>query len=117
MSRHLIPCSCEMHAEHRLNHLNALYCTVYPGLRYITFVNGRSRAAILPGFEETIGIDPSPSPLPDDYTTSQPALDSDETRRLVKEQGTEEWKAECERCLADVWAIGKARVVAVGLKP
>jgi hypothetical protein len=88
---------------------------VFPRLRYITFVNGRSRAEIVPGFEETIGISQSSKPLSDDLTTDQPALNSDEARRLVKSQETEEWKAECERCLADVWAIGKARVKALSL--
>lgn len=105
------------YAEARLNHLNALYCAAFPGLRYITFVNGRSRAAIVPGFEETIGVTSSPIPLPDDYAADQPPLDSEEARRLVRGQETEEWKAECERCLADVWAIGKARVKALGLSP
>ncbi len=43
----------------RLRHLNACYEAQYPGLRYITFVNGRSRAAIAREMEDVLGIEPS----------------------------------------------------------
>ena len=34
--------------------LNNLYEASYPGLRFITFVNGRSRAEIIPEFEVSL---------------------------------------------------------------
>lgn len=34
--------------------LNALYEEAFPGLRYITFVNGRSRAEIIPELEVSL---------------------------------------------------------------
>ncbi|KAH0836597.1 OHCU decarboxylase-domain-containing protein [Lanmaoa asiatica] len=46
----------------RLAHLNACYEHVYPRLRYITFVNGRSRAVIAKEMEDKLRIKHSLSP-------------------------------------------------------
>ncbi|WWD08449.1 hypothetical protein V865_006561 [Kwoniella europaea PYCC6329] len=100
----------------RLAHLNELYCTIYPDLRYITFVNGRSRAAIIPEFESILNLPLSPQPLPDDFPTAQPPLDSEEVKSRVKLPESEEWKKECERGLGDVWLIGRARLRGLGLQ-
>ncbi|WVR08574.1 hypothetical protein IAU60_005629 [Kwoniella sp. DSM 27419] len=99
----------------RLAHLNQLYCTVFPGLRYITFVNGRPRSAIIPELESVLGISTSPDSLPDDYPVKEPALDSAEVQSTVKKPGTDAWKKECERGLGDVWLIGRARLKGLGL--
>ncbi|WVQ70682.1 hypothetical protein IAR50_000204 [Cryptococcus sp. DSM 104548] len=90
----------------RLAYLNQLYCKVYPGLRYITFVNGRSRAEIIPDFESVLGLS----------STEQPPIDSEEVGQMVKAPESEEWKKECSRGLADVWLIGRARLSGMGLK-
>ncbi|WWD20692.1 hypothetical protein CI109_105168 [Kwoniella shandongensis] len=100
----------------RLAHLNALYCKVYPGLRYITFVNGRPRSAIIPELESILSLPLSPEPLPDNYPTSEPGLGSAEVEARVKPGESEAWKTECERGLADVWLIGRARLKGLGLE-
>ncbi|WVQ95599.1 hypothetical protein IAU59_002696 [Kwoniella sp. CBS 9459] len=100
----------------RLAHLNQLYCKVYPGLRYITFVNGRPRSAIIPEMESVLSLPISPEPLPDEFPTDQPAIDSDEVDSRIKSPETEDWRKECERALGDVWLIGRARLKGLGLE-
>ncbi|WRT70648.1 uncharacterized protein IL334_007646 [Kwoniella shivajii] len=99
----------------RLSHLNELYCIVFPGLRYITFVNGRSRQDIIPPFESILNIPQSPKPLPEDFVTDQPSLNSTEVKERIKSMDSDEWKEECERGLKDVWLIGRARLRGLGL--
>lgn len=89
---------------------------MYPGLRYITFVNGRTRAQIVPELEEAIGLPLSPVPLPDDYDTASPALESDEVRKLVRDPSGDAWKAECDRAIAAVWLIAHSRLKNMGLE-
>ena len=105
----------EIMAYTRLQHLNTLYCKIYPDLRYITFVNGRPRQAIVNEMEEALGVTVSPQPLPDDYPVAEPALDSEEVRTKVKSKDSAEWKTECDRGLADVWLIGKSRLKTLSL--
>ncbi|TXT04227.1 hypothetical protein VHUM_04225 [Vanrija humicola] len=100
----------------RLAHLNALYNGVFPGLRYITFVNGRTRAQIVPELEQAIGLPVSPVPLPDDFDTASPPLESDAVRALVRDPASDEWKTECDRAIADVWLIGHSRLKNMGLE-
>ncbi|KAJ3515396.1 hypothetical protein NMY22_g14465 [Coprinellus aureogranulatus] len=88
----------------RLAHLNALYEARYPGLRYITFVNGRSRAVIAEEMEDVLGIGHSLDP-------SQPAVES--VRPI--EQGSEEWLRELKRAVLDVGRIAKSRLGALGV--
>jgi hypothetical protein len=47
--------------------------------------------------------------------TDQPALDSQDVKDRVKTQTSEEWKKECDRCISDVWDIGRARLKTLGL--
>ena len=83
----------------RLQHLNACYERVYPGLRYITFVNGRSRAVIAEEMEDKLGV--VHSLLPD-----QPPLES-----LVPVQvGGPTWLAELHRAVEDIGRIAKSRL-------
>ncbi|KAK8850509.1 hypothetical protein IAR55_004427 [Kwoniella newhampshirensis] len=100
----------------RLAHLNALYCKIYPGMRYITFVNSRPRSAIIPEMESILSLPLSPQPLPDDFPTSEPGLDSADVESRVKSPDSAEWKNECERGLGDVWLIGRARLKGLGLQ-
>jgi len=80
----------------RLAHLNACYEVVYPGLRYITFVNGRTRAAIAGEMESALGFIHSTD-------LSEPAIET----MVPKEVGSEEWIRELNRAVYDVGRIGR----------
>ncbi|KAI0331442.1 hypothetical protein GY45DRAFT_1322240 [Cubamyces sp. BRFM 1775] len=88
----------------RLAHLNACYGHRYPGLIYVTFVNGRSRAEIKDEMEDVLGLEHSLSP-------NEPPVTS---LRSV-DVGTEEWKKELERAVTDVGKIAKSRLKALGV--
>ena len=89
----------------RLAHLNACYEHKYPGLRYITFVNGRTRAVIMEEMEGVLGFEGS-------LSASEPAVDS------VKKMdvGGKEWKAELSRAVTDVGRIAKSRLRTLGVE-
>ena len=99
----------------RLKHLNELYCTLYPGLRYITFVNGRPRSAILPEMERLLEVPISPEPLPEDAKVDEPALEAPDVQVKVHPQESKEWKNECTRAMRDVFLIARARLKGLGL--
>ncbi|KAI9451841.1 Oxo-4-hydroxy-4-carboxy-5-ureidoimidazoline decarboxylase [Russula earlei] len=82
----------------RLSELNEEYERRYPGLRYITFVNGRSRKMIMVEMEEKLG-------LGEDWRKG----DSEEVHGL----GSEEWALEVRRALKDIGDIAKSRLVAL----
>ncbi|CCL99666.1 uncharacterized protein FIBRA_01687 [Fibroporia radiculosa] len=87
----------------RLAHLNACYERRYPGLRYITFVNGRTRAAVMAEMEGALGLEPSLSP-------DQPPL-----RTVASvDVGGQEWRRELDRAVVDVGRIAKSRLRALG---
>ncbi|KAJ7089703.1 Oxo-4-hydroxy-4-carboxy-5-ureidoimidazoline decarboxylase [Mycena belliarum] len=86
----------------RLAHLNACYERRYPGLRYITFVNGRSRAAIAVEMEDVLQIPHSLSP-------DQPPIE--ETVSI--QPNTEAWRTELDRAVIDVGRIAKSRLAAM----
>jgi len=88
----------------RLAHLNACYEHRYPGLIYITFVNGRTRSAIKDEMEQVMGFESSLSP-------DQPPVES--VARV--DVGGEEWKLELERAVVDVGKIAKSRLKALGV--
>ncbi len=79
----------------RLVVLNEEYERRYPGLRYITFVNGRNRKMILLEMEEKLGID-----------ESWVKGDSKE----VYDVGSGEWVSEARRALHDIGNIAKSRL-------
>ncbi|KAI9458147.1 Oxo-4-hydroxy-4-carboxy-5-ureidoimidazoline decarboxylase [Lactarius psammicola] len=83
----------------RLVVLNEEYERRYPGLRYITFVNGRSRKMIMLEMEEKLGI------IEDSWVKG----DSKE----VYEVGSVEWASEARRALQDVGDIAKSRLAAL----
>lgn len=89
----------------RLGHLNACYERQYPGLRYITFVNGRSRAAIAEEMEGVLGIEHSLSP-------DEPTVDGFEAVHV----GKDEWAAELNRAVGDVGLIAKSRLKALDVE-
>ena len=98
----VVPTSPEVLA--RLGHLNACYEIRYPGLRYITFVNGRTRLAIAQEMEDMLGIPHSLSP-------DDPSLDS----ISFVDTSSEEWKTELGRAVLDIGSIAKSRLGALGL--
>ena len=99
----VIPTSPEVLA--RLSHLNACYEIRYPGLRYITFVNGRTRLEIAEEMEDMLGFPHSLSP-PDNppFDTIHPV-----------DISSEEWKRELNRAVHDIGLIAKSRLGALGV--
>ena len=83
----------------RLVHLNACYEYKYPGLRYITFVNGRTRAVIMEEMEDVLGFERS-------LSASEPTVQS--VKKV--EVGDQDWKAELNRAVVDVGRIAKSRL-------
>ncbi|EFP90861.2 uncharacterized protein PGTG_17060 [Puccinia graminis f. sp. tritici CRL 75-36-700-3] len=74
----------------RLEELNILYEQTYPGLRYVTFVNGRSRAEIVKEMEDLLTKEERP-------TTEVHLQDK-------------EWQAELKRGIGDVFKIAQSRL-------
>jgi len=96
------------HVLRKLETLNALFESKYPGLRYVTFVNGRTRAQVADDLEfHLLGV--SGDEMRDDE-----GICTDPT--LTYEFGSPEWVAELERGLEDVFKIAKARLKGVGLQ-
>lgn len=88
----------------RLAHLNALYEARFPGLRYITFVNGRSRAAIAEEMEGVLGLEHSLSPDQPNVETIKPI-----------ERTDAKWLSELRRAVEDVGRIAKSRLGSLGV--
>ncbi|KAL1696571.1 Oxo-4-hydroxy-4-carboxy-5-ureidoimidazoline decarboxylase [Schizophyllum commune] len=89
----------------RLAHLNACYERRYPGLIYIIFVNGRSRAEIAREMEDKLGLEHS-------LAADQPPL----SRLEPVEVEGEEWLREVTRAVGDVGKIAKSRLRALGVE-
>ncbi|KAF9531729.1 Oxo-4-hydroxy-4-carboxy-5-ureidoimidazoline decarboxylase [Crepidotus variabilis] len=89
----------------RLAHLNKLYEVKYPGLRYITFVNGRSREMIAREMEDVLGVSHSP----DGDTLGKESV-------KIVERGSTAWLKELERAVGDVGKIAKSRLSALGIE-
>ncbi|KAJ7576892.1 Oxo-4-hydroxy-4-carboxy-5-ureidoimidazoline decarboxylase [Mycena floridula] len=89
----------------RLAHLNECYERQYPGLRYITFVNGRTRAVIAEEMEGRLGLDHSLSPVEPPVSSLKP----------VEVEG-EDWRRELARAVDDIGYIAKSRLQTLGVK-
>ena len=89
----------------RLTHLNACYEYKYPGLRYITFVNGRSRAVIMEEMEGVLGFERS-------FSASEPTVNS--VKKV--DVGGKEWKVELNRAVIDVGRIAQSRLGTLGVE-
>lgn len=83
----------------RLAHLNVCYEQAYPGLRYITFVNGRSRAVIAEEMEDKLRITHSLSP-------DQPSVES----FTPIEKYSHAWRQELNRAVEDIGRIAHSRM-------
>jgi len=91
----------------RLGHLNSLYEERYPGLRYVIFVDGRSRAEIIPLIEQKLGI-----ALLEGDKLDYPSIESIIPLLMTDE----EWKVELDRAVADVGKIAKSRLQKLGIE-
>ncbi|KIJ23274.1 hypothetical protein M422DRAFT_39695, partial [Sphaerobolus stellatus SS14] len=90
----------------RLRQLNALYERKYPGLVYITFVNGRSRAQIKDEMQGKLGIDDQWGR--DDFERASAEI-------VPIEVGGVEWIGELDRAIKDVGLIAKNRLKTLGV--
>ncbi|KAG8834753.1 hypothetical protein FRC17_007259 [Serendipita sp. 399] len=79
----------------RLEVLNAEYERRFQGLRYITFVAGRTRAQIVEEMERFMNI--------------APGLEHDETSPKAIGPGDGAWEAELERAIDDIGRIAQDR--------
>jgi len=114
--------------------LNAFYEETFPNLRYITFVNGRTRAEIVPELEVNI---PPLSPPSIHLTHSlahysqgilslslpPPSQDAGEMRFTelrkqvrIKPVGSGPWREELKRDLKAMWDIARSRLEKLGVE-
>ncbi|KAK4705052.1 hypothetical protein P7C70_g1159, partial [Phenoliferia sp. Uapishka_3] len=127
----------------RLSLLNTLYEESFPGLRYTTFVNGRSRAEIIPEMEVR-GLPWCFSPVeapfypsyqdsqadlsivtqkilgielpPPSTQTGEPRLKAIIEKTQIRVMGSKAWRDELKRGMADLWSIARARAEGLGVK-
>lgn len=88
----------------RLAKLNELYEAKYEGLRYITFVDGRSRKEIMEEMQEKLDVE----------SGQNVDVDVQSTERVVME--SDEWEKEVKRAVEAVGNIAKARLRTMGFE-
>ncbi|KAF8325877.1 Oxo-4-hydroxy-4-carboxy-5-ureidoimidazoline decarboxylase [Cantharellus anzutake] len=86
----------------QLERLNVIYEWSYPRLRYVTFVNGRSRAEIVPEMKKLLGITGDLDDVTQEST-------------VVWNEGSKEWLTELNRSVHATILIAKARLDALGV--
>jgi len=91
----------------RLAWLNGVYEGRYEGLRYITFVNGRTRTAVMEEMESALGVERVQGP---GWKEGSLVVVGEKV-----EMGGEEWLKELERAVGEVILIAKDRVRKLGL--
>ncbi|KAK0551643.1 hypothetical protein OC861_000120 [Tilletia horrida] len=95
----------------RLNRLNKLYEIKFPSLRFVTFVNGRSRAAVADELSSILGPN-----LEDDQK-----IDADKPETFPKDQvrpiESEEWQDELTRAEDALWKIAADRAAKLTSQP
>ncbi|SOV03675.1 uncharacterized protein UDID_05502 [Ustilago sp. UG-2017a] len=82
----------------KLARLNAIYEAKYPGLHFVTYVAGRSRAAVAEELASLLG----------DKTANLKSA-SDLPKGDVRAEGTDEWQAELDRASEALWEIAVDR--------
>ncbi|CDR87402.1 uncharacterized protein SPSC_00528 [Sporisorium scitamineum] len=82
----------------RLAKLNAIYEAKYPGLRFVTYVAGRSRAAVADEIASLLGEKVASLKDAKDLAKSE-----------VRPQGTDEWQSELDRASDALWEIAVDR--------
>lgn len=90
----------------RLERLNCIYERRFPGLRYITFVNGRARQAIAEELEQFLALQGVEVVASETAPPEVQPLDA----------GNESWTQEVERAVADVKLIAQSRLRAMGVE-
>lgn len=96
----------------RLGWLNEVYEGKYPGLRYITFVNGRTRREVMEEMENALGAENARGPEWKGGECSSVGETSGEKR---VQEGGQEWLKELERAVGEVILIAKDRVKKLSL--
>ncbi|KAM0756296.1 putative OHCU decarboxylase protein [Meredithblackwellia eburnea MCA 4105] len=97
----------------RLSMLNSVYEECYPGLIYTTFVNGRSRAEIIPEMEGILGLTlPAPSPNNGELRLKDMMEKAGNNIRIV---GSKAWRAELQRGLDAMFDIARNRLEKLGI--
>lgn len=87
-------------ADTALAQLNLIYERRYPSLRYVTYVNGRPRAAIadeLGGFLGKPTLDQAPSEIDPEVPSKEEVEWADKLATPVAEKGGEAWEKELSR--------------------
>jgi len=92
----------------RLGWLNEAYEGGYEGLRYITFVNGRTRREVMEEMESALGVEKAQGP---EWKGLEAECSSVERKAEV---GGEDWLKELERIVGQVILIAKDRVRKLG---
>jgi 2-oxo-4-hydroxy-4-carboxy--5-ureidoimidazoline (OHCU) decarboxylase len=92
----------------RLAYLNAVYERRYPGLVYITFVNGRSRTEIAQEMEQHLGISSV------EGNASHQTLEAINSEAHPVEVEGIEWLSELDRAVEDIARIAFSRFGALG---
>ena len=98
----------------RLGWLNGVYEGRYEGLRYITFVNGRTRREVMEEMENALGVEKAGGPEWKDGLEGSSTSEAEEVRLKVK-VGGEEWSKELERAVGEVILIARDRARGLGL--
>lgn len=97
----------------RLGWLNGVYEGRYEGLRYITFVNGRTRREVMEEMENALGVEKAGGPeWKDGVEGSSTSL---EEVGLKVKVGGEEWSKELDRAVGEVILIARDRARGLGL--
>ncbi|KAI0058949.1 hypothetical protein BV25DRAFT_1174456 [Artomyces pyxidatus] len=84
----------------RLALLNSAYESKFEGLRYITFVNGRSRQEVMVEMEDALGV-------------GKGEVKAGDLGKV--DVGGIQWRNEAERAVLDVGRIAKSRLKALGV--
>lgn len=94
----------------RLGWLNGVYEERYEGLRYITFVNGRTRTEVMEEMENALGVEKARGP-----EWKELEVEGDSSVATKAEVGGQAWLGELERGVRDVVSIAKDRASKLGL--
>jgi 2-oxo-4-hydroxy-4-carboxy--5-ureidoimidazoline (OHCU) decarboxylase len=97
----------------RLGWLNGVYEGRYRGLRYITFVNGRTRREVMEEMESVLGVENARGPEWKDGAEGE-GVGEVSGEGGVREGG-EEWLKELERAVGEVILIARDRARKLGL--
>ena len=92
----------------RLGWLNGEYEGRYEGLRYVTFVNGRTRREVMEEMEGVLGVEKAVGPAWREGADLGSSMS-------MGEVGGVEWLEELERAVGEVILIAKDRVKKLGL--